>query len=133
MRLLDESGPVEPLDHHQQEEGVGDHLCPWVVAVEAFHQLVGEGEGLVEGVRQLEEEEVLSTWEGEEVAWLLLREEEVEGHHEMGEVVVELLLPWLEVVVGPLVKGEGEVEVLGTGLWKGLEVLKTKSQKSFSI
>ena len=59
MRLLDESGPVEPLDHHQQEEGVGDHLCPLVVAVEAFHQLVGEGEGLVEGVRQLEEEEVL--------------------------------------------------------------------------
>ena len=38
---------------------IRDSLCPWVVAVEAFHQLVGEGEGLVEGVRQLEEEEVL--------------------------------------------------------------------------
>lgn len=59
MRLLDESGPVESLDHHQQEEGVEDHLCPWVAAVEACHQLVGEGEGLVEEVSQLEEEEVL--------------------------------------------------------------------------
>lgn len=125
MRLLDGSDPAEHHDrrhhHHQKEDAIEDHLLAWVEGVEVLHSLVGEGVGQVVEALLLGEAEVLWTWVEVE-AMLPLKGEGVEAQYEMGEVVVELLLPWLGVVGEHHVRGEGVVVVLLIDFWKELEV-----------